>query len=204
FLVVRRRLGTRDRSVHAGDRRALPAAALARAAGGRRALLPPPLRRAADARRVRRAAARARRARRAARRAVPGGRDDRAARERIGLAAGRAVVTRVRICDAAVAAGCVLIAAGLVIDLATVADGGLFADAVANLVLVPAVVSLAVLAPVIVRPRPDNAIGPVFARLALDTGFFVVADAYGVSVAHPDLGARDHDDFAAWLANFVW
>ena len=78
-LVVRGRLGPRDRRLDARGRGALPAAALARAALRRPPLLPPPLRRAAHARSVRRAAARAGRPRDAARRPARRRRGDDAA-----------------------------------------------------------------------------------------------------------------------------
>jgi hypothetical protein len=113
-------------------------------------------------------------------------------------------VTRRHACDAAVAAGCVLIAVATVIDVATIAEAGMSSDAIADLVLVPVVGSLALLAPTIVRRRPDNPIGPMFAGLVLNAGVIVLADAYAAFVAHPTAGSRPHDELAAWVSNFAW
>jgi hypothetical protein len=109
-----------------------------------------------------------------------------------------------RSCDVAVAAGCVLIAVALGIGLVTMADGTASAAVVADLVLAPVAASMALLAPAIVRRRPGNPIGPMFAGLVLNAGLIVLVDAYAVPVADPSQGSRPHDDLAAWMSNFAW
>jgi heme/copper-type cytochrome/quinol oxidase subunit 3 len=100
--------------------------------------------------------------------------------------------------------GSVLIAAGLVIDVVTIAGGGWSSDAIADLVLAPVVLSLALFGPAIVRRRPENPVGVMFSWLVLNAGVIALTDAYAIPVADPSYGARPHDDVAAWLANFVW
>ena len=113
-------------------------------------------------------------------------------------------MTRRRACDVAVVIGCVLLTAGLVIDVVTIAGGGWSSDALSDLALTPVLVTLALLAPAIVRRRPENPIGPLFAGLFLNAGVVVLVDSWAIPVADPSYGPRPYDDVAAWLANFVW
>ncbi len=113
-------------------------------------------------------------------------------------------MTRRRASDVAVVVGCMLIAVGLVIDLVTIAQGDTTADVVSNLALAPVSASLALLALAIVRQRPHNPIGPIFAGLVLNAGVIVLVDSYAALVAHPSVGSRPHDDVAAWIADFAW
>ena len=113
-------------------------------------------------------------------------------------------MTRRRLLDAAVIAGSVLILLAVAIDVVTIATGHTSSDVIADLALAPVFAVLALIAPAIVRRRPDNAIGLLFAALVLVTALGLLADPYAVLVADPGSGSRPYDHIAAWLANWIW
>jgi heme/copper-type cytochrome/quinol oxidase subunit 3 len=113
-------------------------------------------------------------------------------------------MTRRRILDGVVLAGSVLILLSVAIDVVTIATGHTSSDVVADLALAPVFAVLALIAPAIVRRRPDNAIGLIFAVLVLVTGLALLADAYAVLVADPGSGSRPYDHEAAWVSNWAW
>src|SRR5262249_46580459 len=100
--------------------------------------------------------------------------------------------------------GSVLILAAVVVNLVTIATGHVSADVITDLVVAPAMIVLALIAPAIVRRRPGNPIGTIFVVLLLVTGPALLADSYAVLVPDPGSGSRPLDELAAWVSNWVW
>jgi hypothetical protein len=113
-------------------------------------------------------------------------------------------VTRRRLLDAAVVVGSALLIVAVVVDVVTIATGRVSADMISDLLLAPALVVLALIAPAIVRRRPGNPIGTIFVALLLVTGPALLADTYAVLVADPGSGSRPGDHFAAWVSSWAW
>jgi hypothetical protein len=114
------------------------------------------------------------------------------------------VTTRRRLLDVAVAVGAVLIVLAVVVDVVTISTGHVSADVIIDLVVAPAMILLALIAPAIVRRRPGNPIGTIFVALLLVTGPALLADPYAVLVADPGSGSRPLDHLAAWVSSWAW